>query len=206
MNSNLKSNLGRFKEGFIPWNKGKRTGIKPWLGKKRDKKTKEKISKKLLGVYIGKKSSRWKGGRFKTKQGYIYINCPEHPRVKRKKRKYLGEHTLIMEKYIGRYLKDFEEIHHINGIKGDNRIKNLRLMTDATHASLHSTKFDIDRNWLRGKYIIDKKSTPEIAKMLGTTPGTIKHRLNLFDIPVRSLSEAQQVRFHKGEDANVYCA
>ena len=101
----------------------------------------EKISKALKKAYqerrivsfmkgkFGKKHPYWKGGRWQTNEGYIYIYSPNHPHaIKSGKTKYMLEHRLVMEKHLRRYLKPFEIIHHKNGIKNDNRIKNLLLI------------------------------------------------------------------------------
>jgi len=80
---------------------------------------------------IREKAGNWKGGLYKGKDGYVYIYKPEHPNNIRKG--YMAEHRLIIEKYLGRYLNRQEIIHHKNGIKDDNRLENLKIVTRSKH-------------------------------------------------------------------------
>lgn len=105
----------------------RRQGLKT-LGRKRSNETKAKISEAhtLKGI----------GGKSKTSQGYVRIYFPDHP--KSGKDGYILEHILIMECYLGRWLNNEECVHHINHIRDDNRLCNLRLMTKREHALMHA--------------------------------------------------------------------
>ncbi len=96
-------------------------------------------NRKFEGEKRNQKSSEnnnWKGGKTKDAKGYVLIRKEGHPRVSQKGH-YVREHILVMEKKIGRYLKKQEIVHHINGIRDDNRIENLVLMQTGKHSSMH---------------------------------------------------------------------
>ena len=79
---------------------------------------------------FGKNHWRWKGGKANVASGYIM--------VRESTGKYVFQHRLIMEQHLGRKLTNNEVTHHINGIRNDNRLKNLQLMTRKEHAHHHA--------------------------------------------------------------------
>jgi hypothetical protein len=96
---------------------------------------KEKLSKTMKKkARRGEDHGQWKQyGSRKIHNGYIIIKDP--------KRGFIQEHRLIMEKHLGRKLKDTEVVHHENGIRDDNQIKNLILFKNqAEHISWHKQK------------------------------------------------------------------
>lgn len=88
------------------------------------------------------KSGQWKDGQYKNKEGYIFIYQPEHPY--KSARLYVKRSRLVMEKHLGRYLQPTEIVHHINGIKDDDRLENLELTNIRKHAHSHYKDRTID--------------------------------------------------------------
>jgi hypothetical protein len=107
----------------------------------------------------GEKSRRWNGGRRKNNSGYVEIWISKEERQKRnRKRQYILEHRLVMEKKLGRKLQENESIHHINGVKDDNRPENLELWVKHSTPGIR-TKDVIECICCQGKgYILKEDS------------------------------------------------
>lgn len=117
-------------------------------GRRHSLKTRRKISRATKGRR-GEKNPSWKGGRVDSGRGYILIYCPNHPSVKGN---YVYEHRLVMEKALGRYLESWEIVHHINGIRDDNRPENLQLLPHhGEHLALQSL-WQEKKKWERAFY------------------------------------------------------
>lgn len=101
----------KLRKGQIPWNKGL---------------TKEtsKILKRQSENRKGEKHPLYKKGKIIDSWGYVKIWIDG---------KRVLEHRYIMEQHLKRKLEIREEVHHINGIKTDNRLKNLELVIKEKH-------------------------------------------------------------------------
>lgn len=114
----------------------------------------------------GNRSLYWKGGKYKS-AGYIFIWEPNHPNANN--RGYIKEHIKIMVEFLCRPLIKGEVVHHINDIKDDNKIENLKLMNISSHRSHHNIGNKYGRKDLSNrkcsdcgstKTYIDKKGNP----------------------------------------------
>src|SRR3989344_2916413 len=88
---------------------------------------KQRKSKNCRTCYLQSKQYPNSDVRHITKDGYCYVYFRSHPFADKSGRIY--EHRLLMEKKLGRYILPFENVHHKNGKKGDNRLENLELWT-----------------------------------------------------------------------------
>lgn len=89
----------------------------------------------------GAEHHNWKGGRWVRPDGYVMVLTVGHPHPNHPSGRYVFEHHLVAEKMIGRFLQPQEVVHHVNGIKHDNREDNLIVCsTQAEHMLYHTSK------------------------------------------------------------------
>jgi len=115
---------GEFKKGYKP----SKDGIE---------KRKRTIGKRFKSGELSGPNK--KEGKWINNEGYVLIWSPNHPNTT--SNNYVMEHRLVMEEYLGRYLKKEEVVHHINKNRLDNRIENLMLFkNDMEHKKFHKRK------------------------------------------------------------------
>lgn len=66
-----------------------------------------------------------KNGRRILETGYVQVLDPRRKKARKRGSNYIMEHRLLMEEFLGRRLKRSEVVHHLNGIRDDNRRENL---------------------------------------------------------------------------------
>ena len=76
----------------------------------------------------GPANPQWKAGKWHHPSGYVYIQGPRGPVL---------EHRVLMERKLGRKLSADEQVHHVNGVRNDNRLENLELIDRDEHTRLH---------------------------------------------------------------------
>ena len=82
-------------------------------------------------------------GKIAIKRGYYFVYFPEHPNTKTGRVKLS---ILVAEKYLKRFLKKGEHIHHINGNKLDDRPENLYVTSASEHAVIHGNDVEVNSN------------------------------------------------------------
>lgn len=91
-----------------------------------------------MGIYRpnehrqGPRSPNWRGGRIKDKAGYVRVYAPGRWPNQR----YHLEHVHVWEQMHGRALPKGWVVHHLNGIKDDNRPQNLAALPNNKHIHL----------------------------------------------------------------------
>ena len=81
-------------------------------------------------THLGAKNPNWQGGFTKTAEGYVYLRVKQlgykgHP--------YRAEHIIVWEKTNGKPLPKGWVVHHLNGVKDDNRPENLLALPRGEH-------------------------------------------------------------------------
>lgn len=88
-------------------------------------------------AHLGLNSARAEaavGNTFIDQWGYVMVRTGDKNRIN----PYVPQHILAAEKAIDRRLERGEVVHHINGIKSDNRPENLLVLTRKEHRKLHA--------------------------------------------------------------------
>ena len=89
---------------------------------------------KFHNGYINRKrefNSSWNGGKYRS-EGYVYL-LDETKRHLKGASRYTAEHTIVAEKKYGRVIEKDELVHHLNGIRNDNRSENLVIIKRKGH-------------------------------------------------------------------------
>jgi hypothetical protein len=94
-------------------------------------------------------------GRGMTPDGYVRVRAPKHPLCG--SWPYILEHRLVWYEAHGP-IPPGMVVHHINGIRHDNRLENLQLLTLGEHSRHHKAEYDEAR---RGPIVTRGETCPQ---------------------------------------------
>lgn len=83
----------------------------------------------------------WKGGQYYS-GGYVFVLKPDHPHARDDG--YIKRAWLVLEEKLGRYLLPGSDVHHINGIKDDDRPENVIELSHSEHSRLPKKRRDYE--------------------------------------------------------------
>ena len=102
---------------------------------------KQALRETMVGK-AGEQPRHWRGGMYTNSKGYVMVYCGERDGAN--KSGDIPQHRLVAEEFWRRELNRDEVVHHINGIRDDNRPENLWVFNRKEHRRMHhDNPFDI---------------------------------------------------------------
>jgi hypothetical protein len=127
-------------DGKTPIGKfAKQLGVEPTTLSKFLRKHDAALYKTMLALRYeattGERNPRFAGGRYRRSDGYVRVRIGTN--------EHRLEHQLVAEQHLGRPLEKSERVHHINGVKHDNRSDNLVVCNGIkSHHAFHAAVYN----------------------------------------------------------------
>ncbi len=169
-----------------------------------------RISPRPLICFIVRRIKMWhfvdvKKCKFSTMtKGRTAIKVPDHPKAN--STGYVLFHRVLMENYIQRYLRTNEDVHHINRIKTDNRVENLKIINHNKHAKLHNnlwstrkigTTRKLNYDLIKGLYV-SGLGWKRISDKLKCRPYSVKNAIKRLEVIHGKLRLNRRDKMNKG--------
>lgn len=107
----------------------------------------------------------------KVLNGYIVVYDPTNPRAMKNAnwRGYVYEHIKIAGEFLGRPLRKSEVVHHLDGVRSNNRTENLLVLLRSEHIKLHTWLKSAVGKKLSAKHRVNSKNTNTFCDVCGKT-------------------------------------